>query len=323
MLVEILWNIWCIVSIIGVWPRFIEPRLLTTTRLKLKINNLHKDLENIKILHFSDLHFNKSTSKRFLKRICKKASLLKPDIILFSGDLLCYSRLEEETRLLHFLNSLHAPYGCFLVFGNHDYQKYASVSREGKYDLVEERKYPFIIEGFRKLFHKQAKAKGFSARVHAVDRHEEFCKLLKKTSFEILENETKKIPIGNSFLNISGLGEYCLGKCLPEKAFKEYDEKFPGLVLSHNPDSFMRLKDWPGDIVLSGHTHGGQVNLPFMRNKFIYLENKKWMRGFVQEGEKKLYVNRGVGSHSLFRWFSPPELLLLTMQNAKGNENEC
>jgi predicted MPP superfamily phosphohydrolase len=104
------------------------------------------------------------------------------------------------------------------------------------------------------------------------------------------------------------------GRCLPEIAFKNYDKQYPGIILAHNPDSSALLESYPGEVILSGHTHGCQINLPWMWKKFTKLENMSLRKGFFKVRDKWLYVNRGVGAIMKFRWFSVPEILFLTLR---------
>ena len=107
-----------------------------------------------------------------------------------------------------------------------------------------------------------------------------------------------------------------LGRCLPEQAFSSFDKKAPGIVMAHNPDCVPALESYPGDVILCGHTHGGQINIPGIRQKFIMIENQQFTRGLHQAGEKWVYTNRGLGAVMEFRWGSPPEILNLTLENA-------
>ena len=65
---------------------------------------------------------------------------------------------------------------------------------------------------------------------------------------------------------------------------------------------------------MCGHTHGGQVNLPWFWKKFTLMENPQLKRGLVRMLDKWIYINRGVGSIMQFRWFAKPEILLLTLE---------
>ena len=100
-------------------------------------------LAGTKIVQLSDLHINPSISDSYLKKVTKSINAQKPDIIALTGDLICYAKLNEEApRLERFLKELHAPHGCFVVLGNHDYAKYVTVGPNGDYDVEEKSKAP-------------------------------------------------------------------------------------------------------------------------------------------------------------------------------------
>ena len=76
----------------------------------------------------------------------------------------------------------------------------------------------------------------------------------------MLENETA-FPLGPG-LALVGVGDPWSGRFHPERAMMSLNETVPRLVLSHQPDTFEPLAEYRCDLVLSGHTHGGQVRLP-------------------------------------------------------------
>ena len=299
-------------SVVGIWPRYIEPYLVRVTEMDWDLAPDQSHLDGLKIVQFSDLHFHGKFQDKFLDRVARRILRQKPDLILFTGDFLCYSRMEDQERLKAFLNRLQAPLGCFCSFGNHDYANYVSRNSKGLYDVRRPinpvvgicRAVWTIIRTKPEIFH-------ITDEAASTPLHEELCTLLRETPFQLLENTTVNLPVG---LNVTGLGDYALGRCRPETAFVGYDKKYPGLVLSHNPDSFPHLRDYPGDWILSGHTHGEQIHLPFLRNvsrKLARLENPHYTRGFFHERGKRLYVNRGIGGHKPFRFCSPPEVFVL------------
>ena len=307
---DLLWDMFCIVSVIGLWPRFLEPRCIVRKFVSFRLKG-HRDLDGLKILHFSDLHFRKSVSKGFLSRLITKTKKFDPDIIVFTGDFICNSKLEDKERLKEFLCSFSAPYGCYYTFGNHDYSGYISRDRQGKCKIYNNKK-PLLIKVF-KAFFTQKKRKTF-CNLKEISPHKELTELLSKTPFQSVENKTISIPINGTYLNISGLGDYWAGCCCPEKAFKNYIHEYLGIVLTHNPDSIQRIKKYPGDIVLGGHTHGGQANFPFLVDKFVPLDNKKLRKGLFFCDNKNIFVTKGVGSTFPFRWFAPPELVMITLE---------
>lgn len=305
-------------SIVGIWPRYIEPKLLKVTSLNWRLNSSQAHLDGLVIVHLTDLHFHGKTSEAFLEKIIRKVSRIKPDLILFTGDFLCYGRLENAERLQSFLERLHAPLGCFCTLGNHDYAKYVSRDTKGVYDLIPPPN-PIVgvMKGLSTLLSSPTISHEVAPRVLSVPLHDELIRLLHRTPFTLLENTTTTLPIG---LNLTGLGDLALGRCRPQTAFSGFDQKFPGIVLSHNPDTFPLLLDFPGNWILSGHTHGEQIHIPWPKwgrkisQKLARLENPAYTRGRFEVGGKTLYVNRGLGCHKPFRLFSPPEICIITAQ---------
>jgi len=307
-----LWDLWCLLSVIGIWPRFIEPNLICLTKLPIAIPNLPLTLNGLRVLQFSDLHLNDQISDAFLERLSDRIQKLAPDLILFTGDFICYSSLEEPMRLQNFLCTLSAPYGCYAILGNHDYDQYVSINENGEYDIIDDDS-STISKGLLRLFESTSIKKTVTPRALKIGLKQDLLSLLKKTPFKLLHNESTLVPIKDTFLNICGLGEHMLGRFLPQQAFENYKKEYPGIILAHNPDGIPHLKGYPGELVLCGHTHGAQINLPWISEKCTLLENKELKRGLFQIDHKSVYVNRGVGSTIPFRWFSPPELLLLTL----------
>lgn len=306
-----IWDLACCLSIIGIWPRFIEPNMLSINRLRIKIP-LPKELQGFTLLQFSDLHLH--AANRFTDKILRKIQELRPDMILFTGDFLCFGELADKQGLQRFLNSLSAPYGCYAILGNHDYAQAVSFNEAGDYDTLSQKPYA-LLKGLKRLWGKLIPTGRVTERARAVPLHQELVALLKKSPFELLHNQTKTVPVKGSALNVTGLGEYMLGRCDPAIAFQGYNPSYPGVVLAHNPDSVPLLEPYPGDLILSGHTHGGQINLPGIWKKYTVMENLAYAKaGLYCLGKKWLYVSRGVGSVLPFRLRSIPELVHITLE---------
>jgi uncharacterized protein len=310
---SILWDIWCIISVVGVWPRYIEPNIVQTTKLSLKIPHLPQQLNGFRILQLSDLHWNDSFSKKFAKKILNKARRLNPDLIVFTGDFLSRSQLLNSQGLKEFLNSFSAPAGMYAVFGNHDYHAFLSVNRDGDYAIVKPNS-SVTRAGFRKLFYSNVPTTRRTFQSNEVQYHKELISLLNETSFTLLRNETTQISYKGAFLNLTGLEEYILGKEI-KQAFDQYNPLWPGIVLTHNPDAIPYLANLPGELLLAGHTHGGQINLPFFLDRFMKVENPQYKRGLKKLHSKWVYINRGLSSVMPFRWFSIPEMTLITLKS--------
>ncbi|EPP36567.1 calcineurin-like phosphoesterase family protein [Chlamydia psittaci 10_743_SC13] len=300
------------------WANFIEPNQLKISRLIWKLPKKYAYLHGLRIVHISDLHFQKSMPNRFLKKISKKIASLSPDILIFSGDFICRSQLEHRGRLEAFLNSLHAPLGIYASLGNHDYQEYVSRNIQGNIDIIPRSKsqslrraYVSITQGLFGSNHYR-----FAEGLQQQAPHTELMHLLKNTPVRLLHNESYQIP---DMINIVGLGDLFTKQFHPQHAFTNYNPTLPGIILSHNPDTAYSLENYPGDFIFSGHTHGSQIWFPWPKianktlSKISGLENPHLVRGLflLSEGKKQLYVNRGLGGLKRLRFLSPPEICLL------------
>lgn len=145
--------------------------------------------------------------------------------------------------------------------------------------------------------------------------------VLINSGFTILENKQIEINLDkHSKINIIGLDDYLLGRPNPSEAFKNVQNNAFNLLLVHEPDVADRLKEYPIDLQLSGHSHGGQVKLPFHEAIYtpplakIYTEGLYELKNHLKP--MSLYVNRGIGTTRLpFRFFSVPEISVFTLTN--------
>jgi predicted MPP superfamily phosphohydrolase len=85
------------------------------------------------------------------------------------------------------------------------------------------------------------------------------------------------------------------------------------LLLSHNPDSkdFLKFKPW--DLMLCGHTHGGQVVLPWLGAPWAPVRDKRFLAGMYAWDNRWIHITRGVGNVHGFRFNCPPEVSLITL----------
>ena len=308
--IEHLWDAWCIVSIIGIWPRFIEPSLLPITHHTLPLPILPKEFDGLRIVQISDLHHTPEQSRRFLERIVQKITRLSPDCILFTGDLLSFSRMSDPELLQEFLSSLKAPFGVYAILGNHDYAEYVSLATDGTYRRADATG-SALVKGLCRIFSKKEDLG--PCVTEPIQELETLTSLYAKSGITLLHNAHVQLGSRHACIQLVGLGDIAAQQCNPQRAFRGIDLRFPTIVLSHNPDSYALLEPYPGDLLLFGHTHGGQVNLPYIWQKVCDIQDKRFKSGLFYLNNKFLYVNRGLGSPVHFRWFAPPEIALFTL----------
>lgn len=107
-----------------IWGKFIEPNLLTTNDYRITENSLPDSFDGVKIVHFSDVHYGTGFTENRLKKLTNEINSLKPDIVVFTGDLIDqkYQTTESDIKnIVKYLNKIEANLGKYAVIGNHDF----------------------------------------------------------------------------------------------------------------------------------------------------------------------------------------------------------
>ena len=134
-----------------------------------------------------------------------------------------------------------------------------------------------------------------------------------------LRNAGVLLARGDARLGLCGVGELEMDAIDFEAAVAGIPADTPRIVLSHDPDVFAY---WPAhlrcDLMLCGHTHGGQAYLPVLGPPFVPSQfGFRYLKGRFRDGERQLYVSRGIGASGVpFRWGCPPELTLVILRRA-------
>jgi len=238
-------------------------------KIKLSFDNLPSSFKGLKIVQISDIHSGSFTDKAAVNRGVDMVLNAKPDLILFTGDLV-NDRADEMKDYMDVFNRIKAPMGVFSTLGNHDYGDYTSwPSAQAKMTNLERLKQIHSELGWRLL----------------MDEH------------VILEKNNEQIAL-LGIQNWSAFGRFPkYGKM--DKAYPG-TEKYPfKILMSHDPshwDAEVRVKYPDVDLMLSGHTHGMQfgVENPYFKWSPVQWFYKEWA-GLYEEGKQKLYVNRGYG----------------------------
>jgi hypothetical protein len=164
----------------------------------------------------------------------------------------------------------------------------------------------------------------------------EVANALNSIGIRVLYNEAI-YPLGPQ-LALVGFADFWSGDFAPKPVMASINPAIPRIVLSHNPDTAEKLQNWPIDLQLSGHTHGGQIVIPGIGPLFAwvrkigYLIPRKirkfipfvsaydrvvthweWASGLHSVGSNLLYVNRGLGTYAPGRLFCPPEVTVITL----------
>lgn len=137
-------------------------------------------------------------------------------------------------------------------------------------------------------------------------------RFLEDAGIRVLHNRADVIEIGDRKIQIVGLGDLWAEEADPAEAFRGC-RNFPTVVLAHNPDTKDLIAGYPWQLMLSGHTHGGQVVLPLIGPCFAPVRDRRFIAGLYEWQGRRLFITRGVGNIYGFRFSCRPEVSILEL----------
>ena len=291
-------NTLAITSFLGLYVRFVEPFTILTKETKIVIKEIKQP---IKIAFIADPQLNRFKNDSWAEKIDTKTIEAQPDIVIFGGDLVSnggyfYEASSPNTSSgteadwLNIFSKITEKYPSYYVLGNHEYGL-------GNTNL----KNPDHWTG---------------------DQSKPVISVMEKIGTTSLNNHLFCFEIKNEKLCLFGIDDIWGAKVNLTKIdfseLKNWNQKTPLIFITHNPDGILQ---WPKDIkkpdlVLTGHTHGGQIYLPFigpLGNAGIEL-GKQYYRGLNYYEGIPIYTSIGLGeSGGPVRFMSAPELTVITM----------
>lgn len=252
---------------------------IITTNISYTNNKIPSVFSGFKILQVSDLH-----NKKFGKDqswLIRKIEEADPDIIVITGDLIDYHRLDVDTAM-SFINKVIKISPVYYVPGNHE--RYS-----GLYDQLSEQ---LMQAGITVLNNQKVE----------LNRQGDFITVIGVMDAEFVKQTKKSKPGGQFRLNLSELLK---------------DTEGFSILLSHRPEHLELYAQENADLVFCGHAHGGQIRLPFLGGLFAPGQGwlPKYTSGLYTKGNTSMIVSRGLGNSEFpFRVFNRPELVLVTLE---------
>lgn len=256
-------------------------REIITKQVRIAIRDLHEDLRGFRIVQISDLHVGPLISGRYLDLCAGILRQLGGNLLVVTGDI-----IDNNNGFIRhtgeFFRSVSNRFGgMFGILGNHDY----------------------------------------------IDEAEEIASKLPGSGLDILRNQTVRVRRGNGALSVIGLdypgrrmgGErMTIARSFFRRTKVGLHPELPRIVLNHHPTDFLFLRNEPVDLVLSGHTHGGQIALSEDRDSILSPVSRffPYYRGLYQENGHQLYVNAGTGHWMPLRINTPPEITVIELERA-------
>jgi len=135
--------------------------------------------------------------------------------------------------------------------------------------------------------------------------------------YDVLRNQHTRLWLRHAPLTIVGIDDAATGQADATRAFRGVSEKDSRLILSHVPSQADRAASHGPGFILSGHTHGGHIDIPKVTEHIFRRLGANYLKGFYQVGDATLYVSCGVGSSSVpIRAGSPAEVAVFTLRSA-------
>ena len=267
----------------------IERHWIDITRHDVYLPGLPQAFDGFRLAQLSDIHLDEFTEPSFLQKAIDRINGIKPDAVFLTGDYVTYAPISKRVfkdaawQCASILNNLQCPQR-YACLGNHDYQ-----------------------EGGAKV-----------------------SEALAANGIHVLRNTYLPIERAGARFWLAGLEDPLEGVPDPEAAIPASIRDVPNepvVLLCHGPDYVdTLLRTVPGrsvSLMLSGHTHGGQIRLPLIGPLKLPIFGKKYVQGWFRFGNLQLHVNRGIGTVDLpFRLNCPPEITVLTLRSQSPALNQ-
>ena len=262
---------------VGVYARWIEPTWVQVVRCDLPVANLPQTWDGVRVALVADLHHWAWVPLDYLAGALRQVQSLGADLIAAAGDFILGADPACGDRVAGLFRNLTAPLGVFACLGNHEY----GVARPTP---------------------------------TPPDRPMAVAEALRDAGVRVLVNESLSLARGDGRLWLAGVGDLWSGQFRPREALKDCPAGAATLILCHNPDAAEILDALGGGTILSGHTHGGQVQIPFLGPPILPVANHDRYEGLHRVGGSWVYINRGLGWIYRIRFDCRPEISLLTLR---------
>ena len=244
----------------------------------IRLRRLPGPFHGLRIVQVSDIHYDEFSEPYFVREVVRQVNSLNPDLVVLTGDFVTSGWLPMQT-------SARLSYPCAEVLsGIQCPHRFASL---GNHDTLVG--WPVVLDAL--------KVQGIPTLVD---------------SYLPIERNGSRLWLAG--IRSSLVDSPDLGKALPATA----GPNEPVILLAHEPDYATEIvKRGKVDLMLSGHTHGGQIRLPFIGTPRMALADggRRFVHGHFNLGPMQLYVNRGIGTVTVpIRILCPPEITLITLQ---------
>ncbi len=261
----------------------LEPDWLELTRSVIPTRWLPPGA-SLRFLHLSDLHASFEVPLARIEAAFAMGLKEKPDAIFLTGDYITTGNDVDLNQYRDVLAILPKVAPTFACVGNHDGGRWAHAH-----------------DGF--------------------DGSKTIRDLLSSAGIQVLHNRYVEPTLGAHSIQVVGLGDLWTREFDSATAFAGLPKESERLrvVLSHNPDTKAILQYYSWELMLSGHTHGGQINVPGFGPPVLPIEDVAYFEGLYEWQGRRLYITRGVGGvFGAVRFNCRPEVTILELVHGES-----
>ena len=260
----------------GIYSTLYEPFELKVERISLAFPRLPREFDGLKIAQLSDLHYKPFTEEGQIRAAVQQCNRLNPDLVVITGDFIT------------------AP-----LWGSSAPQvRHAEVCAR-------------ILSGLRAPWGVFAALGNHDLAVDAYGISE----ILRAQHLRVVRNSAQPVERNGARIWLAGLDDCLYGKPDLHRTLAHVPSNEFTALLVHEPDVADQARSYPVDLQISGHSHGGQVRLPWLGAPYLPPLARKYPWGLYRVGRLVLYSNRGIGTIGLpVRLNAPPEVTLFTLR---------
>jgi uncharacterized protein len=256
----------------------IEPNLPRTVRLDIRLGRWPSRMNGFTIALLSDFHYDPYCSIHPLRAAIRIVNDLRPDLIVLTGDFVSVPIFGEASK--------------------------GAASAEPCAQLLKKLQSPnglWAVLGNHDAFTDP----------------DQVSSALRAEGIQILANKSTAIEKNGGRFWLSGVNDVLDRTADLETALQKIPTNEATILLAHEPDYADHVAKFPVDLQLSGHSHGGQVRIPFLRPFYLPDLARKYIWGLYKVGPLTLYTNPGLGTVEIpVRLNCPPEVTLLTIRSS-------
>ena len=264
-------SIFIILVFIIIYARYVGTMGFVTKEYPIYDKNIPEGFDGLKIVHFSDLHYNRAITITKVKNIINEINLINPDIVVFTGDLIDKDvnlTSKDYNELTKLLSQINPKYGKYAIMGNHDYEK----DEKGIIEIYNNSNFKYLDNDYEIIYN----------------------------------NKNEEIFIGG--INTVSYDLDDIDKTM--RYFKDNQDIDYKIMLVHEPDiSDKIVKDYSVNLILAGHSHNGQVRLPIIGAIYTPQYAKKYYDNYYNINGTSLYISSGIGLSTInYRLFDKPSI---------------